>query len=109
METTDRDDVGDDLHAPTVADHGNETPSYSLVREVEDGDIVFHYQKDQRPPVIDWSSVAYGGFWEAETLWGTPRSTGPSGHPVEPYLRPGQWYGLHGPFPMPAALAGRHL
>jgi hypothetical protein len=109
METTDRDDIGADLHAPTLGDNGKPTPSYSLVREVKDGDIVFHYEKDKKPPVIRSWSVAYGGFWEAETMWGTPRSTGPTGHPVEPYPRPGRWYGLHGPFPMPEALTLEEL
>src|SRR6185295_10360218 len=54
-------------------------------------------------------SVAHGGFWEADTLWGTPRSTGPSGQRVTPYLRPGLWHGLHGPFPLAAWLTRDEL
>jgi hypothetical protein len=102
METTGRADVGADLHAPVHDDSGNETPSYSLVREVRDGDVVFHYEKRERA-ITSWS-VAHGGFWEAETVWGTPRSTGRTGHPVAPYARPGLWHGLHGPFPLPEPL-----
>lgn len=96
MEITGRPDLGADLHAPRLDDSGGETPTYSLVREVDDGDIVLHYEKSQSA-ITAWS-VAHGGFWEAETLWGTPRSTGPSGGPVDPYPREGLWHGLHGPF-----------
>lgn len=57
-----------------------------------------HYEKN-RTAITAWS-IAHGGFWEEETVWGTPRSTGPSGSPVAPYPREGLWYGLHGPFPL---------
>ncbi len=96
MEITGRPDLGADLHAPRLDDSGAENPTYALVREVRDGDIVLHYEKNERA-ITAWS-IAHGGFWEAETVWGTPRSTGPSGAPVEPYPREGVWHGLHGPF-----------
>jgi hypothetical protein len=107
METTGRHDVGADLHAPVLDDSHRETASYSLVREVRDGDVVFHYEKTASA-ITSWS-VANGGFWQAETVWGTPRSTGPSGHPVPPYPRPGLWHGLHGPFPLPEPLTREEL
>jgi hypothetical protein len=96
MEITGRPDLGADLHAPRLDDGGREVPTYALVREVQDGDIVLHYEKDAKA-ITAWS-VAQGGFWEAETIWGTPRSTGPSGAPVEPYPREGLWHGLRGPY-----------
>ncbi|MDQ3724920.1 MAG: hypothetical protein M3335_03340 [Actinomycetota bacterium] len=96
MEITGREVLGKDVHAPRLDDSGKETWSYSLVREVRDGDVVLHYEKE--PKAITAWSIAKGGFWEAETTWGTPRSTGPSKAPVEPYLREGLWHGLHGPF-----------
>lgn len=96
MEITGRPDLGADLHAPRLDDNGAENPTYALVREVRDGDIVLHYEKSSSA-ITAWS-VAQGGFWEEETVWGTPRSTGPSGAPVEPYAREGLWHGLHGPF-----------
>lgn len=96
LEITGRPDLGADLHAPRLDEGGREAPTYALVREVRDGDIVLHYEKS-RKAISAWS-VAHGGFWEAETIWGTPRSTGPSGAPVEPYPRDGLWHGLHGPF-----------
>jgi hypothetical protein len=80
IETTGRADVGADLHAPALDGADRESPTYSLVREaVEEGDVVFHYEK-AASAITSWS-VAHGGFWEAETVWGTPRSTGPSGQP----------------------------
>jgi hypothetical protein len=96
MEITGRPDLGADLHAPRLDDSGAENPTYALVREVRDGDIVLHYEKSSTA-ITAWS-IAQGGFWEEETVWGTPRSTGPSGAPVEPYPREGLWHGLHGPF-----------
>ena len=96
LEVTNRPDVGADLHAPAFDDAGHENPTYRLICEVKDGDIVFHYEKDSKA-ITSWS-IALGGFWEANTLWGTPRSTGPSGAPVSPYEREGLWHGLHGPF-----------
>jgi hypothetical protein len=99
MEVTGRADVGTDLHAPQRDDAGHENWTYALVREVADGDVVFHYEK-AKTAITSWS-VATGGFWEEDTYWGTPRSTGPTGQPVQPYKRPGVWHGLHGPFRLP--------
>ena len=105
MEVTGRADVGTDLHAPQRDDAGHVNWTYALVRDVRDGDVVFHYEK--RVTAITSWSVATGGFWEEDTYWGTPRSTGPSGQPVRPYKRPGVWHGLHGPFTLeePVTLA----
>jgi hypothetical protein len=102
MEITARSDIGTDLHAPRASDSGKETPTYSLVREVSDGDLVLHYEKSQSA-ITAWS-IAYGGLWEEPTVWGTPRSTGPSGSPVTPYVREGLWQGLRGPFRLPEPL-----
>jgi hypothetical protein len=96
MEITGRPDLGKDLHAPRLDDRGQETWSYALVGEVQDGDLVLHYEKAANA-ITAWS-VTQGGFWEAETIWGTPRSTGPSRAPVQPYPREGLWHGLQGPF-----------
>lgn len=67
LEITNRPDVGNDLHAPALADSGAPTPSYQLITEVNDGEIVFHYEKGAKG-ITSWS-VAEGGFWEAETIW----------------------------------------
>ncbi len=102
METTGRDDVGTDLHAPRFDDAGRENWTYALVREVEDGDVVFHYEKSEHA-ITSWSRAA-GGWWADEIVWGTPRSTSSRG-PVAPYERPGLCHGLHGPFPLSEPLA----
>jgi hypothetical protein len=107
LEITNRPDVGNDLHAPSLDDSGAPSPSYQLVTEVKDGEVVFHYEKEAKG-ITSWS-VAEGGFWEAETVWGTPRSTGRSGAPVEPYVRDGLWHGLRGPYPLKAPLGLEEL
>ena len=81
MEITGRPDLGADLHAPRLDDSGEENPTYALVREVQDGDIVLHYEKRDVSAITAWS-IAQGGFWEEETvlgdapLNGTQRCTG---------------------------------
>lgn len=45
LEITDRERLGEDLYAPKAAKGGKDTPGYSLVSHVRDGDIVFHYWK----------------------------------------------------------------
>lgn len=45
LEITDRADLGVDLNAPQRADNGREFWGYSLIQEVKDGDVVFHYDK----------------------------------------------------------------
>jgi hypothetical protein len=96
LEITGRENLGEDVRAPRFDDSGYETWTYSLVEEVEDGDIVFHYEKGQRA-ITSWS-LAEGGFQDRDIYWGTPRTTGPSGTSVEPYVREGLWHGLRGPY-----------
>ena len=44
LEITGRPDIGADLKAPQFAEDGiSETYSYSLLKHVKDGDVVFHY------------------------------------------------------------------
>jgi hypothetical protein len=96
MEITGRADLGIDLHAPAADDAGREHPTYALVKEVRDGEIVLHYETPRRA-ITAWS-IADGGFWEAEVIWGSLH--GPNGIPVIPYPREGLWHGLRGPFPL---------
>ncbi|NOJ79838.1 hypothetical protein [Myxococcus xanthus] len=99
MEGTNRPDIGVDLHAPQTRKGNKPYWGYSLVREVEEGDIVFHYSTE-RNRIESWS-VAQGGHWEAETLWGA-RGTASRGE--QPFKRPGYFRGLHGPFELPEPL-----
>jgi hypothetical protein len=48
VEITDREDVGKDLHCPTAKANGKKDWSYELIKEVQPGDIVFHYRTRQR-------------------------------------------------------------
>lgn len=64
LEITEREDLGADLHAPQTNESGKDYWSYSLVCEVQDGDVVFHYSKRDR--TISLWSRADGGWWEDE-------------------------------------------
>lgn len=61
LEITDRDQLGENLHAPQRNDSGGEYWSYELVRHVAPGDTVFH-----------WWKIAEGG----PTLVGYSRAVG---------------------------------
>jgi hypothetical protein len=91
MEITDRVDLGADLNAPQLADNGHEYWSYSLIREIKDGDVVFHYHKDDKA-IVAWSRAS-GGAWEDTVRWGA-RGTVARSARVRPYLRPGWRHGV---------------
>ena len=67
LEVTDRTDIGANLKAPQAKENGSAFWSYSLVTLVDDGDVVFHY--DKRTAAIVASSVATGHPWEDELVW----------------------------------------
>src|ERR1039458_3204792 len=69
LEITDRPDLGVDLKAPQLGDNGSEYWSYSLVTEVQDGDIVFHYHKPASA-IVAWSR-AVGTVWSEAIVWGS--------------------------------------
>jgi hypothetical protein len=91
LEITDRTDLGVDLKAPQAGDNGREVWSYSLVNDVEDDDVVFHYWKPEAA-ITAWSR-AVGESWEEEIEWAShgmvARDAG-----VLPYRRPGFRMGL---------------
>jgi hypothetical protein len=57
MEITRRDDIGADLKAPSAARGGVATASYDLVRLVQPGDVVVHYDS-HREAIVGVSTVA---------------------------------------------------
>ena len=68
LEITGSPDVGADLKAPQFADDGeSETYSYSLMKYVRDGDVVFHYLKKKK--AIIGFSVIDGSFYEDDIVW----------------------------------------
>ncbi|WP_050725229.1 hypothetical protein [Vulgatibacter incomptus] len=99
MEATARSDIGSDLHAPQTRKGERSYWSYSLVREVEEGDAVFHYSTE-RNRIESWS-VAQGGHWEAAAVWG---ARGTASRAEAPFARPGFFCGLHGAFELPDPL-----
>ena len=93
LEITQREDLGADLRAPQQNEQGRPYWSYSLVREVADDDIVFHYSMHDRSIRL-WSRAS-GGWWEDDIYWG---ARGTVGRATDPYDRPGWCHGLDGPF-----------
>ncbi len=91
LEITGRPDIGADLKAPERDDAGSEYWSYSLVPEVGDGDIVFHYDR-RRHAIVAWSRAA-GEAWEDDIVWAA-RGTSARGSNTKPYKRPGWKLGL---------------
>jgi hypothetical protein len=70
MEITERDDIGADLHAPKSDGSGREYWSYSLVNEVDDGDVVLHWwtRGDAEPALVGWSR-AIGPVRSSQITW----------------------------------------
>lgn len=67
LETTDREDVGANLHAPQHDYSGRENWRYSLVRECNVGDIVYHYHKAAHS-IIAYSQIASSSM-PSTILW----------------------------------------
>lgn len=101
IETTDRDDVGVDLNAPQLDEAGNANWRYSLINEVGDGDVVYHYRKQERA-ITSWS-WAVGSTVEDQVRWAA-HGTSARGRGVVAYQRPGWRLGLEGPFALPSPI-----
>ncbi len=91
LEITGRPDIGADLKAPQRDDEGSEYWSYSLVTEVDNGDVVFHYNRLEHS-IVGWSR-AVGQAWDEDIVWGARGGTARRSH-VTPYQRPGWKLGL---------------
>lgn len=97
LEITDRSDIGVDLHSPQRDAAGNKTPGYSLIWWVDVGDMVFHYDKNERA-IVSWSR-AVGGVSEAPTVWLSHRGATRRRLQVA-RAQPGWWLDLEGPYPL---------
>jgi hypothetical protein len=97
IETTDRVDVGIDLNAPQLDESGQVNWRYSLIEDVGDGDVVFHYRKQERA-ITAWS-WAVGSTVADQVRWAA-HGTSARGRGVIAYERPGWRLGLEGPFPL---------
>lgn len=95
METTDRPQLGIDLASPQTDDAGHEHHGYTLVRQVNAGDVIFHYHTDAKA-IVAWSR-ATGSFWEEDIVWVSHGTVAREAR-IEPYRRPGYRHGLDGPY-----------
>lgn len=91
LEVTGRNDLGVNLKAPQTNEQGDEFWSYSLLKFVEPGDVIFHYDRP-RQAIVAWS-VATGELWEDMVVWAargiSARTAG-----IQPHTRPGWYVGL---------------
>src|SRR3954471_20697384 len=91
-EVTDRSDLGSVLKAPQRNEAGKDYWSYSLIREVSPGDIVFHYSTRERAFV--GASVAGGPMEDRAIIW-APHGTVGRSKDSERVPRPGYWRPLY--------------
>jgi hypothetical protein len=91
LEVTRRSDIGANLKAPQAAENGQSHWSYSLIKELRPGDVVFHYDGNAQQIVA--SSRVVGEHWEDEVLWAA-RGTSARTAGIEPHTRPGWYLGL---------------
>ena len=91
LEVTGRNDIGVNLKAPQANENGSEFWSYSLLKYVELGDLVFHYDRNRQEIVA--RSIISTQYWEDTIVWAargqTARAAG-----IEPHTRPGWYVGL---------------
>lgn len=95
LEITDRDDLGENLHAPQADEAGG--GRYRLIQEVQRGDTVLHYHRPAGG--IVGISRAESSAVSAPITWAAKGSSARS-RSVEPYKRPGWLVRLMGYTPL---------
>ena len=105
MEITGRNDLGANLAAPQTDERGAEYVGYTLVREVRDGDVVFHFDRKLRQ-IVAWSR-ALGGPYTGTIIWAARGTSFRQHGGGKAYERPGWFFNLEGPYPLdePVTLA----
>jgi hypothetical protein len=106
LEITDRDDLGTDLKAPDFKEDGKPFWSYSLVRDVQAGHVILHYEKRER--AITSFSTATGAMRAGNVLWGA-RGSSARNAGVKPHDRPGVYQELREWHPLPEPLTLEEL
>lgn len=103
LEVTDRPDIGANLKAPKSNETGKDFWSYSIIREVHPGDVIFHYDKNLA--AITARSVAVGETWKDRIIWAA-RGTYARHAGIEPHSREGLYLGLesYSPLKIPVTL-----
>tara|TARA_B100002052_G_C15696156_1_gene512940 strand:- start:48 stop:596 length:549 start_codon:yes stop_codon:yes gene_type:complete len=96
IEITDRDDIGSNLKAPVTNQKGDEYWSYSFLKSLQPGDIIFHYDKKHKA-IVGKSQVAEH-YKNGQIKWAA-RGTVSRKAGIRPYWREG-WI---------VALANHHI
>jgi hypothetical protein len=91
LEVTRRPDIGANLKAPQTNEEGNDFWSYSLIKDVKQGDRVYHYDGNRQEIVA--RSLAVGEVWEDDVLWAA-RGLSARSAKIAPHGRPGWYLGL---------------
>ena len=91
LEVTGRLDIGVNLKAPQTNEHGADFWSYSLIKHVHQGDVIFHYDRNKQAIVA--RSIATGEFWTDNITWAA-RGTYAREAGIQPHTRPGWYVGL---------------
>jgi hypothetical protein len=91
LEVTRRSDIGANLKAPQTNEDGDDFWSYSLIKEVKQGDRVYHYDGNRQEIVA--RSLAVGEVWEDDVLWAA-RGLSARSAKIVPHGRPGWYLGL---------------
>jgi hypothetical protein len=75
---------------------------YDMVEEVDEGEIVLHYDRQERA-IIAWS-LTVGSAWRDTVVWAA-RGTYARDQNIQPHERPGWRLSLHGPVLLSKPLA----
>lgn len=100
-EITDRPDIGADLKCPQADEQGKPYWSYSLIRSVWPGDVVFHYST--RAMAFVGVSVAGGPLEERPIVWAPHGTVGRVKNETR-QARAGWWLPLFGHIQLPRPL-----
>jgi hypothetical protein len=95
LEITDREELGQDLHAPQFAERGRDR--YRLISETRVDDTVLHYHRPS-DGIVGISRVI-GPRREEKILWAA-KGTSARSHHITPYLRPAWLVPLGGYTPL---------
>jgi hypothetical protein len=86
LESTDRLDLGANLHAPQTDDSGAPNWRYTLLREVQEGDVVYHWNKREEA-IVAYSTVS--GVAESSPIVWAARGSYARSKGTVPHERPG--------------------
>jgi hypothetical protein len=91
LEVTGRSDIGVNLKAPQANEHGADFWSYSLLKYVHKGNVIFHYNRTRQAIVA--RSIATSELWTDNITWAA-RGTYAREAGIQPHIRPGWYVGL---------------